>query len=204
MRGLLDDLGYQAHGWGLGANLIFDEHLELEMVAMVREIAQQSKQKVSLLGWSLGGVYAREIAKSCPQVVRNVITLASPISGVPEHANVHAVFQAINGKASELEKVRREHLSEAPPVPTTSIYSKTDGIVAWEGSVQPAGSQTENIEVPASHLGIGVNPLVMMVLADRLAQSDENWTPFRLNSVTRRMLFKRPKSAPRQMQQASF
>lgn len=193
MRGLLNDLGYETHGWGLGANLVFDASLEAEMVAMVREVAETSGQKVSLLGWSLGGLFAREVAKACPDVVRSVISLGSPISGQTKHSNVHKLFQAINGEPTELDHTRYHNLNQAPPVPTTSIYSKTDGIVAWEGSVQnnTDATQAENIEVPASHLGLGVNPLVMVLLADRLAQPEGQWRPFKRDGL-KRLVYKKP------------
>ncbi len=191
LRGLLSSLGYEAHGWGLGSNLFFDDELEAEMVALVREVAEKSDQKVSLLGWSLGGLYAREVAKACPELVRGVITMGSPISGRNRHSNAHALFQAINGEPTEQDKARQRHLHEAPPVPTTSIYSRTDGIVAWEGSVQKHGDEIENIEVPASHLGLGVNPLVMVVLADRLVQPDGEWQAFDRRGL-KKLVFKKP------------
>jgi len=191
LRGLLNSLGYRAQGWGLGSNLFFDDSLEAEMVALVREVAKESGQKVSLIGWSLGGLYAREIAKSCPDLIRCVITLGSPISGRSRHSSAHTLFQSINGEPTETDKVRNRSLQEAPPVPTTSIYSKTDGIVAWEGSVQKDSEQTENIEIPASHLGMGVNPLAMVVLADRLSQKDGNWQPINRSGL-KSLVFRKP------------
>jgi len=196
MRGLLNDLGYQSHGWNLGQNLLFDAQLEAEMVAMIREIHQKEGRKVSLIGWSLGGLYAREVAKACPEAVRLVISLGSPISGVGGHSNAKKLFRAINGKPDDLEYAMYQSLNTPPPVPTTSIYSKTDGIVAWEGSVQKRSTcdsetQTENIEVPASHLGLGVNPLVMNVIADRLAQVEGKWQPFKRKHLLR-LIYKKP------------
>ncbi|RBP50952.1 esterase/lipase family protein [Arenicella xantha] len=191
MRKLLSDLGYRSYGWGLGTNLIFDDHLEAEMVALVREVADETGGKVSLVGWSLGGLFAREVAKACPDVVRNVISLGSPISGRTRHSNAHRLFQAINGKPSDLEYTRRLSLSTAPPVPTTSIYSKTDGIVAWEGSIQAESDLAESIQVPASHLGIGVNPLAMYILADRLRQTDMAWRKFSFSGL-RKIIFAKP------------
>lgn len=191
LRGLLSSLGYQVHGWGLGSNVIFNDELEAEMVALVEEVAKQSDQKVSLVGWSLGGLYAREIAKICPESVRGVITMGSPISGRARHSNAQSLFQALNGEPSKHDRVRQHSLHEAPPVPTTSVYSKTDGIVAWEGSVQKTGNQIDNIQVPASHLGFGVNPLVMVVLADRLALPENQWRPFDRSGL-KSLIFKQP------------
>jgi len=88
------------------------------------------------------------------------------------------LYEYLNGKTSKTMAHRMATISEAPPVPTTSIYTKTDGVVAWRGSLQKAGGQTENICVPASHVGLGVNPIVMYAIADRLAQPEGQWKPF--------------------------
>lgn len=178
MRGLLKDLGYQSYGWGLGRNLIFNADREAAMGDLLRRVYKDHGRKVSVIGWSLGGVYAREVAKSHPKMVRSVITLGSPISGDLDHSNARRLYEALNGAPNEDMKKRLETIGEAPPVPTTSIYSKTDGIVAWRGSIQKDAPETENIRVPASHIGLGVNPLVMYVLADRLAQAQGDWAPF--------------------------
>ncbi len=198
LRRLLDDLGYQTHGWGLGSNILFNDELENEMIALVREVAGNSGGKVSLIGWSLGGLYAREVAKICADQVRSVITLGSPISGQPNHSNAHALFKALNGEPSAIDENRYRQLNDAPPVPTTSIFSRSDGIVAWEGSVQHSGNkggqkknaQTENIVVPASHLGLGVNPIVIKVLADRLAQVPGQWAAFQPKGLSRLLIKK--------------
>lgn len=191
LRNLLTDLGYLAYGWGLGQNLLFDDTLEDEMVALVNDIADQSGGKVSLIGWSLGGLFTREVAKRCPQSVRTVVTLGSPISGNPSHSNAHAFFKALNGEPSDIDFTRYMQLNVPPPVPTTSIYSKTDGIVAWEGSVQHnTGALSENIVVPASHLGLGVNPLVMMLIANRLSQPSGKWQKYRPKGIGR-LVFKK-------------
>lgn len=185
LRTLLNDLNYQAHGWGLGQNLLFDQSLEEEMIALVKEVASSSGGKVSLVGWSLGGLYAREVAKRCLDDVRCVISMGSPISGNQSHSNAHVLFQALNGQPSEIEISRSLGLNKAPSVPTTSIFSKTDGIVAWEGSVQNNVNQlSENIVVPASHLGLGVNPLVMMLLSDRLSQPLGQWRKFKRRGLS--------------------
>lgn len=190
LRKLLGDLGYQTHGWGLGQNLLFNDELESEMVAMVKEVAASSGGKVSLVGWSLGGLYAREVAKMCADDVRCVISMGSPISGNPGHSNAHGLFKALNGEPSNIDYTRYLQLNDAPPMPTTSIFSRTDGIVAWEGSVQKEGELCENIVVPASHLGMGVNPLVMCLLADRLSQPIDAWEKYQARGLAR-LLFKK-------------
>lgn len=191
LRGFLKDLGYRTYGWGLGTNLLFNESLEAEMVALVNEVFEKSGEKVSLVGWSLGGIYAREVAKACRGKIRCVVTLGSPISGSTAHSNAHSLFQALNGKPNKIDITRYLSLNTPPEVPTTSIYSRTDGIVAWEGSVQKRGEFTENVEVPASHLGIGVNPLALYVVADRLAEPEGDWSRFNIRGF-KKLIYKRP------------
>ena len=190
MRKLLKDLGYKTYGWGLGRNLVFNDHREAKMNALLERVYKEHGQKVSVVGWSLGGVFAREVAKSNPHMVRSVISLGSPISGDVEHSNAGRLYAVFNGKPSETMGARLDTISEAPPVPTTSIYTKTDGVVAWKGSIQrPGKTPSENICVPASHIGLGVNPLVMYALADRLAQPEGEWTPFEAEGL-KRFIFK--------------
>ena len=179
MRGLLDDLGYEAHGWGLGRNVRIDTTREREMNDVLSRIADKAGRKVSIVGWSLGGVFAREIAKVQPENVRSVISLGSPITNDRSATNASRLFEYLNGKEPEPVRAGRyRDLETAPPVPTTSILTKSDGIVAWRGSVQKPGPETENIEVLASHCGLGVNPAVMVAIADRLAQAEGAWKPF--------------------------
>jgi pimeloyl-ACP methyl ester carboxylesterase len=184
LRSVLTSLGYQAEGWNLGRNLrVTDERVEA-MMARVAELAEETGGKISIVGWSLGGVLAREIAKALPQHVRQVISLGSPIANDPAaHTNVHRLFQYFNGEKPEPQRDGNfENLADAPPVPTTSILTKGDGVVHWRGSVQhphpDTEGQTENIELIASHIVLGFNPTVMMALADRLAQDEGSWKPF--------------------------
>jgi pimeloyl-ACP methyl ester carboxylesterase len=180
MRSLLRDLNYDAHGWGLGQNVRFNAEREQAIDNALTGLHARTGRKVSIVGWSLGGVFARELAKMHPDKVRFVISLGSPISGDRSHSRARDLFEAINGR--DTQAIEREgryaRLHEAPPAPTTSILTRTDGIVAWQGSVQQPGPHTENIVLPASHVGIGVNPLAMVAIADRLAQPDGAWAPF--------------------------
>ncbi len=181
MRRLLGQLGYDVAGWKLGRNVRVDNARVEEMVRRVDEHYARTGGKITIVGWSLGGVLARELAKQMPEKVRQVITLGSPISDDRDHSNARRLFEMLNGREPEpMRQGKFRKLAEAPPVPTTSILTKADGVVHWRGSVQhPDGNpRTENIEVFASHIGLGVNPAVMLAIADRLAQAEGEWTPF--------------------------
>lgn len=194
LRSVLKDLGYAPYGWGLGRNLKFNEEREREMGALVDRIHVEHGRKLSIVGWSLGGVFARELAKRAPEKVRSVITLGSPITRHRDYSNARRLYDAINGPPETTRADQLNRLGEAPPVPTTSVFSRTDGVVAWRGSLQaPDGrnAQTENIEVPASHFGLGVNALVVYLIADRLAQSEGAWKPFDADAGYRRLLYRR-------------
>ncbi|WP_324828062.1 esterase/lipase family protein [Qipengyuania zhejiangensis] len=180
LRSLLENLGYDAVGWNLGRNVKVDNARIEAMMGCVEELHSRSSGKVSIVGWSLGGVFARELAKLAPEKVRQVISLGSPISDDRNHTNARRLFEYLNGH--EPEPVRQgnfRELAKAPPVPTTSILTKTDGVVAWRGSVQANDhDQCENIEVFASHCGLGVNPAAVYAIADRLAQAEGSWQRF--------------------------
>ena len=147
LRAFLRSLGYTPHGWGLGRNR--GPHSELLGSLRERLAKVAGDERVSLVGWSLGGVFARELAKAEPARVRAVITLGSPFGD-----------------------------REPPPVPTTAIYSKSDGIVDWQMCREGAAPHTENIELVGSHCGLGFHPLALLAIADRLAQPEGRWKPF--------------------------
>ncbi|MEL6257805.1 MAG: alpha/beta hydrolase [Pseudomonadota bacterium] len=179
MRALLNDLGYDARGWDMGRNLKINPEREQRMFERLDAAFQESGGPVSLVGWSLGGIFARELAKRAPEKTRFVITLGSPISLAKSQARSRRLFEAVNGEfaADDLED-RFGDLEDAPEAPTTSIFTRGDGIVAWRGSVQRPGPFAENICLPSSHTGLGVNPLAMVAIADRLAQDEGAWAPF--------------------------
>ncbi|MFZ1741909.1 MAG: alpha/beta hydrolase [Pontixanthobacter sp.] len=182
MRSLLSNLGYETAGWNLGRNVRVDNNRVEAMMKCVEHLHGRTEGKISIVGWSLGGVFARELAKLAPEKVRMVISLGSPISDDRGHTNAARLFEFLNGKEPEPVKAGQfTGLDQAPPVPTTSILTKTDGVVHWRGSVQQPGTadaHSENIEVLASHCGLGVNPTVMLAIADRLAQPEGQWKPF--------------------------
>ena len=158
LRWFLGRLGYRAVGWGLGRNVGFSHRVSSGLDDLLAD--SQSNGPVSLVGWSLGGVHALAVARRRPDAVRAVITLGSPLAGrrPPRH------------------------------VPTTSIYSRTDAIVPWRASLLSDGPMHESVEVRGSHLGLGHNPAVAMIVADRLARSAGTWQPFHAPRWARRLL----------------
>lgn len=197
MRRLLAQLDYDAHGWDSGRNVLVNEALITRLEAQLERLYKDTGRTISLVGWSLGGVLARELAKLNPDLIRLVVSLGSPISDDRNHTNAARLFQFFNGDAPEkLRGGQFSGLNIAPPVPTTSIFTKTDGVVHWRGSVQHPHNVvshhgTENIEVYASHCGLGVNPSVMIALADRLSQQEGEWAPFEAKPH-QRILFPKP------------
>ena len=177
LRFFLDGLGYATQSWGQGVNLGPRSGVLKQCAADVRQLAQKHGRPVSLIGWSLGGLYAREVAKELPRDTRCVVTLGTPFTGHPRATNAWRVFELLSGQSAH-DPAMIEALRTTPAVPTTSIYSRTDGIVAWQCSINPPGPRAENIEVQSSHCGMGMNPLALYAISDRLAQPVETWRAF--------------------------
>ncbi len=179
IRRYLRFLGYQAHGWNRGRN-VRPAGADLEPVAaQIRSLHAASGRPVSLVGWSRGGIIAREATRLAPDAVRMVIMLGSPFAG-PTATNVLSRWRLITGEsflAPSDEQLRR--LALPLPVPSTSIYSRSDGVVAWQACQEIEGPQRENVQVRGSHIGLGFNPAALWVIADRLAQPLGTWKPFR-------------------------
>lgn len=188
LRRFLRERGYAPQPWGLGFNLGPKPGVLKACVKLLQAQHAAQGRPVSLLGWSLGGVYAREIAKLHPDLVRCVITLGSPFAGHPRATHAWRFFEFVSGQSTHDEALLAG-LKLPPPVPTTSIYSRSDGVVAWQCSLNDAQPLAENIEVHASHIGMGMNPLALYAVADRLAQPEVGWRPFS-NAGARRWFFK--------------
>ncbi|MEO0682339.1 MAG: alpha/beta hydrolase [Pseudomonadota bacterium] len=179
LRGWLRTLGYRTYGWEMGRNYGPLPGVEEGLIARLEELADTSGRKVSIVGWSLGGIYARQLAKMRPELVRQVISLGSPFNGDPRATNAWRVYQLASGQSVEdNDRHMGGAISKTPPVPTTAIYSKTDGICAWRSCMEAEGPQAENIEVAASHCGLGHHPAALYAIADRLAQAEGGWAPF--------------------------
>ena len=181
LRKYLDGLGYVTTGWGQGLNLGPRSGVLDAAQHQIRQVFEATGRKVSLVGWSLGGIYAREMAKLLPEMVHCVITLGTPFAGSPKSTNAWRIYELATGRNTDMEHTNYDLPMAPAAVPTSSVYSRSDGIVAWQGSIQASckvNPHTENIEVFASHVGIGLNPSAWWVVADRLAQKQESWKPF--------------------------
>lgn len=180
MRRFLSCHGYDAHGWGLGRNVGPTPKVVARLPRLIEEIADRNGGAVSVIGWSLGGIFAREIGRKQPELVRDVITLASPYAMLEtDKSRADAAFKRHAPRHVPAGSSDRGRMREPIPVPSTAIYSKTDGIVDWRACVEPVSAGHENVAVRASHLGIGVDPAALWVIADRLAQTEGRWAPFR-------------------------
>ena len=179
LRTFLKTRGYAVSGWRQGRNLGLRSGVQHAMVDLVRELNDTHGRKISLVGWSLGGLYARQLAKMMPDRVRQVITLGSPFASNPKATNARRIYEMASGRRAEEEDPRfGGTLASPPPVPTTAIFSRTDGVCAWQGCMEKTGTQTESIEVESSHCGMGHHPAVVYAVADRLAQKEGQWRPF--------------------------
>lgn len=180
LRSFLKTRGYVVRGWGQGRNLGLRPGVQDGLVDRLVEMNETSGRTVSVVGWSLGGLYARQLAKMMPDRVRAVITLGSPFAGSPKATNAWRTYEAVSGqRADDANPEFGGDMATTPPVPTTAIFSRTDGICAWQGCIEKPGAQVENIEVQgASHCGMGHHPAIVYAVADRLAQPEGEWKPF--------------------------
>ncbi|MGD9387126.1 MAG: alpha/beta hydrolase [Gammaproteobacteria bacterium] len=191
LRHFLKTLGYAAHRWKQGRNLGGVGETEERLVGRLKELRERYGRKVSVIGWSLGGMYARELAWIAPDHVRQVITMGSPFRNHTGTA-VAFLYEDVSGQSeAQMDPRLLARLSQPPPVPATSIYTRTDGVVHWRCSLEHPSPTTENIRVPGSHCGLGHNPLALWAIADRLAQPEGDWQPFRRASL-RRFAYPRP------------
>jgi len=186
LRRILRDLGYRVHGWRLGRNLGPTAATVTGLQNRLLDLRSRYDSAVSVIGWSLGGVYARTLPRDTPAAVRQIITLGSPIRLA--HESQSRARRAFD-RYAHLHVVPRELPLEsgldALPVPATSIYSRYDGIVAWQACLDQPSARAENIAVASSHLGFGHHPAVIWAVADRLAQPLGEWAPFRAPTALR-------------------
>ncbi len=182
LRRYLGGLGYECSGWEQGRNLGPRGDMLDKTVEHIVKFAKLTDGKVSLIGHSLGGIYARELAKVIPEHVRQVISLGSPFGEGRDTGSYPRRLFSIMNPDEELT-IDQHLLTEPPPVPTTAVFSKGDGVCNWVTCFQKGRyANAQNIQVWGSHCGLTINPMVWFLLAERLAQSEDNWRPFRSSS----------------------
>lgn len=182
LRDYCDSLGYSVLDWGRGFNTGPQGDLNQwlkELAAHTAGVLSGHQEKATLIGWSLGGLYAREVGKLLAPQVRQVITIGTPFNAEADHTNVGWLFRMLSGSSAAIDPLLSKRLRTPPPMPTTSIYSRTDGVVAWETCrhARPA-RQVQDIEINGSHIGMGWNPAVLQIVGDRLGQPASDWQPY--------------------------
>ncbi len=180
LREFLRRQGFDARGWELGRNLGSPE-LRDALDHLLSRTLDETGAPISLVGWSLGGVFARNLARRRPEGVRNLVTLGSPISGSPTRTRAWQLYRQLQGEqdGNGSRRFARGPRRDPPQgVPSSAIWSRSDGIVPWQIAREQPGPERENLEVLASHLGLGVHAAVLYAVADRLSQPAGQWRAF--------------------------
>jgi len=192
LRKFLQQRGYATYPWELGLNYGPRREIVRGLVDRVRQLHREHGRPVSLVGWSLGGALACALAARMPKKIRQVVTLGSPLQAQPRATNAWRVFELVSGWSIDDPAIAR--IAAKPlRVPHTAILSRSDGIVNWRMSLAKDAPQSESIEVPASHFGLGVNPAVLWAIADRLAQPEGQWRPFAHYGPWRGLFYRDPR-----------
>lgn len=183
LRRWLRGLGYPVVGWELGRNRGPTQEVVDALPALVKRLADEHGGPVSIVGQSLGGIFARRLALRAPAEVRQVTSLGSPFRHAPQRGDDSPAARLYRSfaprHATGPATAGRGRLARPLPVPSTSVYSRWDGVVDWRACLQEVTPTSENVAVHASHLGMGFDPAVLWVVADRLAQPEGGWAPFR-------------------------
>ncbi len=177
IRVFLNKIGYETYGWELGRNYGNVAKLNLLEERLV-SLHDKHQTEVSLVGWSLGGVYARQIAKANPGAVRQVITMGSPFAAIEAPNNAKWLYDLINRHkpVSEADQKWLQDIDAPAPIPTTAIYSKEDGIVPWQACMEKVVDEIhQNVRITGSHFGLGFNPQVWRIIENRLQYQVDNW-----------------------------
>ncbi len=193
----LQSKNYDVHTWGLGRNLGFRSKHASALPQKIRYLHHITGRKVSLVGWSLGGVFSLYGAESTLECVRSIVTLGSPVSvdaaGSQSPRAVKAMYRLAShhlGAAAHVMQPRAKKLRERRrlAIPTSCLYSLGDGVVPpQEATIDGDPTLHENIQVPGSHLGLGFNGIVLAIVADRLAQPEGDWKPFQPRGLLERL-----------------
>jgi hypothetical protein len=182
LRGYLGWLGYDVRGWDLGRNRGPTEEVLAGMPRALLAHARRTGGPVSLVGWSLGGIYARELARRDAKHVRQVITLGSPFAmqDPRRQSRVDGPYRRLSHLHADGARLPTPKDRARPiGVPSTSVYSRLDGVVSWQACREPESQSHQNVEVRCSHIGFGVDPATLWLIADRLAVPRDQHRPFR-------------------------
>lgn len=189
LRGFLRDRGYYVRGWRLGRNLGPSEATLEGIPQAARDLVDRTEGPVSVIGWSLGGIYARHLALEHPHLVRQVITLGSPFGVAHGHkTRADGAFERLRIiHARPRLAPDRSRLADDLTLPSTSLYSRMDGVVPWRACIAEDTDLHQNVEVRCSHLGFGFDPATIWCVADRLAQPADDWHRFEAPKRARRL-----------------
>jgi hypothetical protein len=171
LRQHLDAAGFDVHTWDLGINRGPRGDVMRRLSTRIRSIARRTRQRVRIVGWSLGGLMARVLAGRLPQHVGRVVALGSPLTADPESSHLSRVYGWLGGLALD-GRVVKSMLREGAKAPVTSIFSRNDGVVAWEASAGAPGA-CRLLEVEATHLGLMVDPEIHEIISREVARAPE-------------------------------
>lgn len=169
LRSFLERTGHRPFSWGLGRNSADVEETVWRVADQVEQAASELDGPLVLLGWSLGGYLAREAARERPDLVSRVITLGSPVTGGPKYTAVAPYYRLRGVDIDEIERKVEEREAVPLKVPVTAIFSRSDGVVAWQASIDRKSPRVEHVEVEASHFGLGVSADAYRIISDRLS-----------------------------------
>jgi len=173
LRSFLSSLGYRVRGWGLGRNHGRVHALIPLVVERTAELAADTGSKVVLVGWSLGGYLAREVARERPDLVRRVITLGAPVVGGPKYTASAPMYRKRGYDLDEIEASVARREVKPLEVPVAAVFSRSDGVVAWQACVDHLNPRVAHHEVLSSHLGLVCSPVVLLLVARLLSAEDD-------------------------------
>lgn len=172
LRRFLQWLGYRVSGWGQGASTGRMLDFLEPMTQVIDDLATAHQRKVRLVGWSRGGVLSREIARDRPDLVDQIVTLASPVKGGARATSIRSLVERQTGLDAEAMRVLMRTRNRTPiEVPIAAIYSRTDGVVAWEACIDDVNPHVTHHEIRATHTGMGVNADAYRIVARTLGRS---------------------------------
>jgi len=165
----LRDIGYRAHGWGLGRNHGNVGKLIPHVIERVAELSTAHGTPIGLVGWSLGGYLAREVARERTDLVDRVVTLGAPVIGGPKYTASARYYRRKGYDVDAIEQHVEERDAKPIETPVVALYSRSDGVVAWRACIDDKSPRVEHHEVFSSHLGLIFSPVVYRRVAALLA-----------------------------------